>query len=118
MGFKENLERVFDEYLGLVEISDFPLAVDPFSMGIDERTIDEITPEERNLVWQVICQKLGIETFFATSTGFVREYNSKTEQNEEIEVTVISTKRKGIFLHILSYTDGEVRWALGPNVNI
>lgn len=119
MDFRENFEGAFEDYLELVAISDFPLAVDPFSMGIDERTIDEITPDERQIVWQTVCNELGVSPVCVMmEKHFVRSYDTKTEQGEKIGVTVISTQREGIFLHILTYTDGEVRWMLGPNVNI
>jgi hypothetical protein len=97
----------------------FPL--DPLSLGIDEREFDELLPAEKQVIKEVIYQELGI-TDETKQELKVREYMSQTSRSEPtpsgVMVTVYATNKENYFLHELTLLDGEVRWMLGPDLNI
>lgn len=59
--FRANFDHGIDEMLELAGfLFDIPKPPDPYSMGFDERAIDELSDEEKAVVQQVIYQKFGL----------------------------------------------------------
>ncbi len=116
--FRNELKLSFDLAFELLE-EHWPgeiLPVDPFSMGIGERTFEELEEEERNVVEQVMFMELGLDGE-ELEKAKVREYE---DSNGKFRASVYRTNRedKEIFLHKLVFTDGERRWAIGANKDI
>jgi hypothetical protein len=110
LGFDLTFELLEEYWLGEV------LPVDPFSMGIGERTFEELGEEEKNVVKQVMLMELGLDDE-ELEKAKVREYE---DPNKRFRASVYRTNRedKGIFLHELVFADGEKRWAIGANKDI
>lgn len=116
--FRDELKLGFDLTFELLE-EYWPgeiLPVDPFSMGIGERTLEELGEEEKNVIEQVMLMELGLDGE-ELEKAKVREYEGPSGK---FRASVYKTNRedKGIFLHKLVFTDGERRWAIGVDRDI
>lgn len=115
VAFKEGFRVGLNETIELTAQFGEPLVVDPFSMGIMERTYDELTDEERAAAEQIIFAELGVSPDDLEEKK-VREY--VTTVPEEIKIAVYRTARKEVFLQRLVYEDGAKHWAVGPDQNL
>jgi len=108
--FREQFAAEFDLLVDLIQLDDYPTGdpvdIDPFSMGFDERTIEELDPEEIDAIRGVLFKRL-------IPGDKKREY---TDQNPEtggkIDVSVFETDEEEIELHEMSFSDGEKRWQI------
>lgn len=117
--FQNDFEHGIDE---LLEMSDFlldePRPLDPYSMGFDDRTFEELGEAEKTIVQQVVYNKFDLDPQ-QMSKDLVREYNLTNEaspDSDSIQVAVYRTNQqgKGLYLHELTFADNEKRWMVGP----
>lgn len=121
--FREKFKAGLEETLELAEMFQETLPIDPYSMGIEERTFEELSPEEKIIARQVIFSELGLN---AENLGesILREYITTASEDAtapgKIKVSVfkIGGENEGIFLQELTFSDGEKRWVVGPDQNI
>lgn len=120
--FRINFEHGIDEMLELADfLFDIPKPPDPYSMGFDERAIDELSDEEKAVAQQVIYQKFGL-TPDKLDEARVRTYATQAPEDAkvlgEIRVEVFRTNREDISLQELTFQDGHKSWVIGPDQNI
>lgn len=120
--FRGNFEQGIDEMLEMADfLFDRPKPLDPYSMGFDDRTIDELTDQEKLIAREVIYQKLGIASGELGETS-VRSYSTEAAENSktpgEIKVAVFITNTPDIYLQELTYHNGDQSWVIGPNQDI
>lgn len=130
--FRESFEAGFPGFLEFVEeFGDTPVPPDPFSMGIDDRTLEDLSPDELRIVRSITFAQLGIDQR-NPAVARVRNYQSRTPdmikrpsglvipKGSPIDVEVFKTNRleQGIHLHELTFSDRALRWAVGPNQDI
>ncbi len=130
--FRESFESGFQEFLEFVEqFGDAPVPPDPLSMGIAERTLEDLNPDELRIVRSITFAQLGIDQR-NTAAFRVRNYQSRTPdlirrpsgviipKDSVIDIEVFRTNRvqQGIHLHELTFPDRALRWAVGPDQNI
>ncbi len=117
--FENDFISAFADIDFLGDDEEFFLPIQPesfFSMG-DQRTFDELSREEQEILKNVTFQELEIpiekepeRTY--TVAGPPREDGEPSETH----VRIFSTNRsdKKIFLHEMNYEDGSVGYALAP----
>lgn len=120
--FKANFEHDIDEMLELADfLFDVPKPPDPYSMGFDERTIDELTNEEKVIAQEVIYQKFGL-TPEGLNKARIKTYTTRASEEAkvpgEIKIEMFRTNREDIFLQELTFQDGHKSWVIGPDQNI
>lgn len=122
--FKEDFRRGFNELIDLLEIvPEGPLPPDPDSMGVDHRTFEDLTKQERQEAQRVIYQELGLQPD-KLNQAKIRDYTTQADETArvpgEIKISVFRTNREsqGIFLQELTYMDAQKRWVIGPDSNI
>jgi hypothetical protein len=122
--FEYEFTKGLADLLELLELRpEQPLAPDPFSMGFDERTLEELNPDELGIVRRSLFYNLGIDTN-KLEKFLVRQYSTPAPEDAkvpgEIKVDVYRTNKEvdGIFLQELTFTDDEKRWVIGPDVDI
>ena len=122
--FEYEFTRGLADVLELLELMpEQPLAPDPCSMGFDERTLEELDPDELAVVRGVLFSNLGVDPE-KLDEAIVRQYNTPAPENAkvpgEIKVDVYKTNKEeeGIVLQELTFADGEKRWVVGPDVDI
>ncbi|MDO8429442.1 MAG: hypothetical protein Q7S88_02320 [Candidatus Daviesbacteria bacterium] len=100
---------------------DIPRPPDPYSMGFDERTLEELTPAELEVARRVIYSKLGLDPD-KIDDDKVRTYESPVPEDAKspgiIKIDVFKTNNPDIFLQELNSPDGEKRWLIGPDQDI
>ena len=111
--FKERFREGLPGLLDLVKLIQEPLATDPFSMGIDSRTLEELSAEELAVLRQVLFEKLALDPQNLEKDR-IREYTIN-----RATVVVYKTNQEGLFLQKMTFLrDEAVRWVLGPDQNI
>lgn len=120
--FSEGFRIGLSDLLELLEVScEDPLAIDPYSMGIDERNFEQLSAQEKAEAEKLIYEMLGLETENLSRLK-TREYVSETSGDAtipgEIKVSVFNTNIEGVYLQELVFADGEKRFVLGPDKNI
>lgn len=116
--FREAFGKGLDDLLNLLEVAgDTPLPVDPSSMGVDERTFEELSEAEKKLAQGVIYERLGLDPDKLPEAK-VRDYTTQAPEQGEIQVTVFRTNNEELFLQELTFADGEKRYMLGPDQDI
>lgn len=120
--FKENFKNGLGDLLELLEISpDAPLPPDPYSLGFDERTFEDLDRQEKEAAQEILYQQLGLDPERLDDFK-VREYISKAPDQArvpgKISVVVYRTNKEDVFLQELTFEDGEKRWVVGPDLDI
>ena len=120
--FRANFEHGLDEMLELADfLFDIPKPPDPYSMGFDERAIDELNDEEKAAAQQVIYQKFGLNPERLEESR-IRIYTTQAPEDAkvpgEIKVETFKTNREDLFLQELTFQDGHKSWVIGPDQNI
>jgi len=90
-----------------------PIPIDPYSMGIGEMTVEDLSEAEREILWRVACSVLKVG-FDMLSGNFLEEYIEE-RGDQRICVTVYKTGLSNVFLQILKFPDGQTRWLIGMN---
>lgn len=112
--FGEKMHEGIQDMLMFLEAApEIPRPVDPASMGIDDRTVEELSPQEKAKLREVLLQSVGLEETVLDQVTH-REYTT----SESIQVTVYHTDLDDIYLQELNFPDGETRFMLGPDMNI
>ena len=113
MIIRETIEAGIGDMLVLLESDPMiePIFVDPFSAGFDERTVDELSSEERELLWQVTCQVLKVDPSRISGLHF-DEYVEEND-GQLICNTFYRTGLERIFLQTMRFPDGRLRWKIG-----
>lgn len=93
-----------------------PQSIDPFSLGISEETLAELTPEKLNLIKEELNILLG--------KSEETEANSTYETAEGIKVSVfegIHSDEEGndqaYFVHQIEHPDGALDWQITPTTD-
>ena len=99
-----------------------PIPPNPSSMGAgDERTLEELSPEELEAAEVILFERFGVNRN-AKEARLVRNYESFAPEEAtlpgRIKVSVYRTKEEGVFLQELTFLDNAKRWVLGPNKDI
>lgn len=120
--FRANFETGIDEMLEMADfLFDRPKPPDPYSMGFDERAVDELSDEEKAVAQQVIYRKFGL-TPDKLDEARVRTYATQAPEDAkvpgEIKAEMFRTNREDIFLQELTFQDGSKSWVIGPDQNI
>ncbi|MBI2040453.1 hypothetical protein HYT18_05290 [Candidatus Microgenomates bacterium] len=120
--FRANFKYGIDEMLELADfLFDIPKPLDPYSMGFDERAIDELSDEEKAVAKQVIYHKFGLNPD-RIDEARIRTYTTKAAEDSkvpgEIKVDVFKTNQENLFLQELTFQDGHKSWVIGPDQNI
>ncbi len=120
--FRANFEHGIDEMLELADfLFDIPKPLDPYSMGFDERVIDELSDDEKAVAQQVIYQKFGL-TPESLEEAKIKAYTTQAPDDAkipgDIKVEIFRTNREDIFLQELTFQDGHKSWVIGPDQNI
>ncbi len=120
--FRANFEHGIDEMLELADfLFDIPKPPDPYSMGFDERAIDELTDDEKAVAEQVIYQKFGLNPE-RIDEARLRTYTTQAAEDAkvpgEIKVAMFKTNQENLFLQELTFQDGHKSWVIGPDQNI
>jgi len=114
--YEEELEELLDS--GLYDSE--PLPPDPSSMGLGEITLEDLGSEEMDIIRDVLYERFEINP--SASDVLHREYKSQAPAEAtvpgEIDIKVFKTNREGTYLHEMTFRDGAVRWAVGPDSNI
>lgn len=119
--FRRQVEAGFDDFIDNLEVfGNTPLSPDP-SMMIEgeDRSMEDLSPDEQMEVRDVVYKNLGLDTLEDIEE---RKYESEAppEVNVpgKIKVTVLRTNRPGVYMHEMVFSDGALRWAIGPNTDI
>ena len=120
--FKAEFERGLQDLLDSAEVLlDRPRPIDPFSMGFDERTMEELSLAEKEAARQIIYQVLDLEPD-RIEEAKLRKYTTHLPEGDlvsgEIQVEVFRTNIEDIFLQELTFLDGGRRWLIGPDQDI
>lgn len=121
--FGEKIQEGIQDMLMFLSVApEIPRPVDPASMGIDERTMEELSPQEKAKIREVLLQSIGLNESILEKAR-LREYTTSTSEgttstSEPIQVVVYQTDLADVYLQQLNFTDGEVRFMLGPDLNI
>lgn len=119
--FREDYKRGLSDLFVLVEQISEPLSPDPGSMGIDDRTFEELMEWEKKEAEKVIYEELRLE-IDKLNEVVVREYTTQAVESArvpgEIKVRVFETNKDGMFLQELTFKDNEKRWVVGPDQDI
>lgn len=120
--FRVNFRAGVDDLVDLIEsMPGLDLALDPLTMGFDERGWEELTSDEKRAAEEIINQKFqfGLDGQLRRK---IREYKTFPSDRAtvpgEIRVLVYETEYENIFLHEFLFVDGEKRWKIGPNKNL
>lgn len=120
--FSANFEHGIDEMLEMAEfLLDSPKPLDPYSMGFDERTIDQLSAVEKTIAQQVIYQKFGLTTEKleeARIKTYITQAPKDAKVPGEIKVEMFRTNKENIFLQELTFQNGDKSWVIGPDQNI
>lgn len=115
--FGERYKNGLEEFLESIEIigSGTP---NPGSLDMgDDRDFEELEGDELEKMKDILYKALGIE-----SDSEVRKYESEADAKAQvpgkIEVRVLATNIEDIVLQEMTFTDGAVRWMIGPDQNI
>lgn len=120
--FRANFEHGIDEMIEMADfLFDLPKPPDPYSMGFDERTIDQLGEDEKAIVQRVIYQKFGLTPEKLAETR-IRSYSTQAPEDAkvpgEIKVEMFRTNKEDIFLQELIFQNGDKSWVIGPDQNI
>ena len=120
--FRANFEHGIDEMLEMADfLFDRPKPPDPYSMGFDERTIDQLSPEEKAVAQQAIYQKFGL-TPESLEQAKVRSYSTQAPEDAvvpgKVSVEMFRTNQKDIFLQEMIFQNGDKSWVIGPDQDI
>lgn len=126
--FESRFSTALDELLDNASILlTTPMPPDPLSLGIDERTLHELTTEELNLIRRVLFSKLKVDITdpirtYQTGIGaeVMRPSGVMIPAHSMIQVSVFRTNREseGLYLQELTYPDSVKGWVIGPDQNI
>lgn len=122
--FKESYKEGLEGLLELLEVApEQPLPPDPSSMGIDERTLEELSPEELAAARSILFERFGVDPE-KLEEARVRQYSTPAPEEGkvpgDIRVDVYKTnmEEEGIVLQELTFADGAQRWVVGPDQDI
>ena len=120
--FRGDFELGIDEMLEMADfLFDNPKAPDPYSMGFDERAIDELSDDEKAVAQQVIYQKFGLIPE-SLEEARIKAYSTQAPEDAkvpgEVKVEMFKTNQENLFLQELTFQDGHKSWVIGPDQNI
>lgn len=119
--FRESFRSGLEEMLEMAEfLFDKPKAPDPYSMGIDSRTMDELDEDEMQIAWELTCQALGLDPE-NLEPHEIRSYTTHAQPKAKVPGQIrvrVYRSEIGLFLQELTFSNGEKSWVIGPDQNI
>lgn len=110
---KEILQDVEDQTY------DFPVPPHPHLLDRYSRTFDDFTQEELAVAQDELYKELGIVSE-AKGDRLLRSYESADPNfpDKKINISIYKTSVENVFLHELTYQDGQTRWVVGPDMDL
>jgi hypothetical protein len=122
---KEYSDGLEDFMLYLDEVPGETFPPDPNALGFDDRTFEQLTQEELNLIKDILYTKFGLDK--EKDQVKIRDYVSESDETAlspgKRNVDVYKTDKKNaagddIFLQEITDPEGNVRWVVGPDKEI
>lgn len=115
--FKDHITAGLDDILGFFEPDSF-LVLRPADMNIkgDARDIDDLSPQERMAIGEIAFKQLGVDIQTSVIRVYIMEGPPKEDGTpSQTNVTVYrTTSENGMAIHEVTYEDGSILYALGP----
>lgn len=124
--FRENFSKGLAEKILIYERynltgEDYFQTIDPNDMFIEERFLNELSPQEKQIIGDELFRQLGIKDH--PDRHKLRQYSvfnpvEGEEFPEQIDVQVYSTEKETIYLHEFIFPDHDKQWIIGPDMDV
>ncbi len=118
--FRSYIEEEIDNLFGTPEMLDTVRPIDPWCMRL-EKPMEELNLGEKKIIEQAIFKTAGLEPQTLEESK-IRQYEAHGKEGTKgagkIYIEVFRTNQEEVFLQKLTYPDGEIRWAVGPDENL
>ena len=120
--FRETYRSSLPEFIeNLSLLGDTPLPPNPSSLDIDDvRDWEDLAVNKQQVLREELMRELGVDT--KNPEQFVRQYISQESSMPtvpgDILVRVFKTNREDIFLQQLLFKDEEIRFMVGPDMDV
>lgn len=116
--FKDRFSAGLQDALDFFPGDDF-LILQPLNLNIedDARSVDELSTEEQSALNEIIIETLEID--FENQESIVKSYEFEGPIQEDdtpstVKVSVYTTNKENLFLHKVTYDNGAIVYAVGP----